>query len=284
MFVQLAAFSPFASAALRCENLFSSIQPDILPTFLTNTNANLYELQRDEVNRRTESGLKRTNRELLKAVEDYRPTYHEGRAYSISWAQLQSLISHVNEHPVVGESAVGKYQPEDVDIAYCFGRSAYLHLLLSHMGLQKQSILKVWSVGSMRAPSADKFWGFHVTDVVLVSGYGWMAIDTNTRRIQPLRHWFNHQAEMSVDGRLRFYVTAAEKFGVTTGKYDRIQMGLDLPKRRDWYQHYFVDMMKTLRTASLAEQGLKRIPLSPRPPPTRPSETGLWTRAKDFLF
>lgn len=231
----------------------------IIPDFILNHPEELSSFQIQETKNLSPSTVKSLNKETLKKLTDYIPLRRGLRAASISLKEATALLSLIKKHPVVSPEFTDKYQPQDVEIGFCFGRAAYLHLMLLKMGLQKDSILKIWAVGEMKTLHGEHNWGFHVGTLVYVRGYGWMSIDTNSFKIEPVRHWMQTYLDRSTDGKTRIYVTEADRFSVDISHYSRVEMGLDLNRENDWYQGYFQDMLSSIRNDSLESQGLKLV-------------------------
>jgi hypothetical protein len=90
-------------------------------------------------------------------------------------------------------------------------------------------------------------WDFHVATMAYVHEKGWMVIDTHLGKVVSVNEWVQEIGALNTDGLLRFYNTDASKFGLSLGKYSRLQMGLNLPTPEDWYRGYFKDMMSSLK-------------------------------------
>lgn len=141
------------------------------------------------------------------------------------------------------------YDHSEVRLGFCFGRATYVHLKLLGLGLQKESIQKIWAVGVMHASEngIPVTWDFHVATMAYTLEMGWMVVDTYLGTVVKVAEWMNALQKVNPDGALRFYNTDASKFGLSLGAYSRTQMGLDLPREVDWYKGYFQDMMKALK-------------------------------------
>ncbi len=169
----------------------------------------------------------------------------------------EQLIRSIDQNPVVASYADSHYSQPGTEIGYCFGRATYVHLALLKLGVDRNSIRKVWLVGPMVAGNIN--WAFHVAVVVRVSEPGsstdqWMVVDNVTGKLLEVRSWAaNFIPYNSQFKNLRLYVTDPSKFSVSLGKYSRIQMGLDLSAKDDWYRHYFADLMAWFRGHDLSE-------------------------------
>ncbi len=240
------------ASPLTCRSLVQTMSvTDLIP-------GSLIKFREAELKTFSRSEIKAKNNELLRRLQSYVPPVKKGRAQSISLAEAQNLLNYVDSHEVVGFDAKANYKRENVEIGYCFGRAAFLHLLLLKMGLQKESILKVWTVGPQKSTSGEFNWSFHVSTLAYVKGYGWMTLDTSVHKPQVIEHWFSHHRDLSLDEKMRFYVTDPSRFTVDLDKYHPVQMGLKLDRESDWYRHYFKDMV-----ASIAGKNLEELNLSP---------------------
>jgi hypothetical protein len=255
------------AGAPSCKSVFQ-IPPASLP-FETEASS-LSQLRLREVKWASPRQVRRMNTETVTQFGDYKPTLAQegGRGAQIEYAQLTKLLDVLKQHPVVGRASSDRYQQETAEIGYCFGRALYVQLMLLKMGLNSDSIRKVWIVGPMRNPDGAN-WGFHVATAAYVKGFGWMAIDTNTFKIQALRHWYSHFYDNSIDGLARFYVTDANRFTADFSQLSRLQLGLDLPIDKDWYRHYFVHMLESIRQSNISELGLRSVDRSAGPPETK---------------
>ena len=141
----------------------------------------------------------------------------------------------------------------------------YFHLLLLRMGLQKESIRKVWIVGPIRVSKySDLIWDYHVATIVYTKEKGWVTIDTNESKPEPVRDWVQYYTSRSVDGKARLYVTDPAKLSINTGTYDRVQLGLTSSRESDWFKGYFVDLLASMKRVSLATLGVKELERKPR--------------------
>jgi hypothetical protein len=205
--------------------------------------------------------IKSLNRKTLTTIQNEIPQSTSNRSMEIKLSDLNKVIDATRSNEVVGFLGKDRYQAEDRNIGYCFGRATFIHLLLLKMGLNKNSIRKIWAVGPMKTSRySEDTWAFHVATVVYTEDWGWMTLDTNESKAQPIRHWISTYQDLSTDGKVRFYITSPEKFGLDDGVYSRIQLGLDLPREHDWYKGYFQDLMKSLQQLDLAKLGLQKLP------------------------
>lgn len=166
----------------------------------------------------------------------------DSRITTVDDRLADKILNSINRHPTVSSYQYAKYNLHPgVEIGFCFGRATYAHLMALHLGVLKDSIKKAWIVGPMNA--GGNMWDFHVTTIVRSENGVWLAIDSNGASAIPVDEWYKEYAQYSTDGRIRLYITDANKFSVDLGKYDKIQMGLNLNKSQDWYSGYFQDML-----------------------------------------
>lgn len=270
------------AGALRCEKLF---QRSEAPALVPHADDLLARSSR-EGRQMSEAEIKRLNDEMYNSLVDYRPPENSSRARSITMQDAQSVLDAIRSNEVTG--SYGVYDQPDVSIGYCFGRASFAHLMLLKMGVQKESIFKMWAVGPMKVHGSDTLtWQFHVTPVVFTRDMGWVALDTNERRPQKISHWISKYEAQSTDKKMRFYLSDASKFGVNMDRYTRVQMGLDLARENDWYKGYFQDMLRQLRLKTLSELGVHAIaPEGPRDRDTFVVEkraVGVVGRIRDFF-
>ncbi len=160
---------------------------------------------------------------------------------AISRKQAQKLLNSISPHPVVGQRAYDSYNREGTEIGYCFGRATYVHLALLKMGVKKDAIKKIWTVG---LTGGQVNWIYHVATAVRTTDGNWTVIDNFVGRLITAQEWATQMRGMTIDGKKATYITDAKKFGPQTGKYTRVQLGLGLSRETDFYKNYFGDLLK----------------------------------------
>lgn len=239
LLVLLSASLTVRAGGVRCESLFDRAQEfKTIPLDLSQ----IYAVEKEFL---SPADVSAENKRLLETLQAYTPQLPSRRWAMIPLTKATALLRAMQTHPVIGYTASAKYDRPDVGIGYCFGRATYAHLMLLKMGVQKESIMKIWAAGEMKG--ANHSWAFHVATITFTPEMGWVAIDTNHNTPITAEQWMTTYQKQSTDQKLRFYVTPAEKFSFEIGKYDRVQLGLDLQREQDWYQHYFVDLMRAVR-------------------------------------
>lgn len=215
------------------------------------------------------------NEQSMKLLEAFRPDDKSDRRFDYlpTHEILEKMLASIDGHPVVGQDASWKYQQQGTEIGFCFGRGCYVDLALTKLGVDRDAIKKLWAVGPMGG-GGNITWEFHIGTAVRLSDNKWYVID-NVSGDQPLtiREWGEVWREESLDQNLRLYISSADKFTASLGRYDRTQMGLDLDPRHDWYKGYFRDLLDWFRNTSLPDlvKFLKIKSLPSRPVPVDPS-------------
>lgn len=216
-------------------------------------NADLLQVRRDELDRiralrlDTDKQIQLKNDNALRDLNAYRTDRAvTDRINAITRQQAQEILTSINTHPVVSEYIYEKYNQPGVEVGFCFGRATYVHLALLKLGVNKDSIKKVWAVGPM--VTGEIAWDFHVATIVKSTEGSWIVIDSFVGRIMTIEQWIAEISKIAQPGhKNRYYFTEPKKFSVSLGHYDRIQLGLDLSKDQDWYRGYFSDLMKWFR-------------------------------------
>ena len=249
-------FSTLALAntqGVSCQSLLSGGAPSQtsepkLPIY-SRLPVNLRDLYNNEIKSISKKEINRRNQRVQDLFENFVPPKNGKRAKELSHAQFVEVYAML-EREFTGQN-MDQYDQAHCKIGYCFGRAYLAHMILLKMGLQQDSIRKVWAVGKMNSGTDHIMWDFHVATTAYVKDYGWMVLDTNFNQPLPLRDWFNKNLSESVDGNVRLYVTDAKKFAITVGQYSSSELGFKLPRDADWYKGYFVDNTKTIRNTPI---------------------------------
>lgn len=272
----------FSSAVLakgQCGALFSDRSEERMVL----REANLREVMQRETARKTKEEVMVMNEKTLADIEAEIPAVNSGKQKTvISMKAADLLRNEIYNNPVV-KPMNKKYEQESTSIGYCFGRATFVHLMLLKMGLQKESIQKIWAVGSMKAGGIN--WQFHVATMAFVENVGWTVIDSNHMYPMPIRDWMAHYYRQSEDGMVRFYASDANKFAFEVGKYSRLQMGLDMTPDRDWYKNYFKDMMLWMKDKKVTEDGIKTVStkITEEEKSLNKSFSDMWTSIVEFM-
>lgn len=238
-----------------------------------------------ETNGKSPEEISDMNAKTISDIEAEIPSYNSSRKSSISMESAEFLRRQINENPVAG-SRSDLYEQPNTSIGYCFGRATFVHLMLLKMGVQKESIQKIFAVGTMAAGGIN--WQFHVATMAYSETNGWLVIDSNHARPMAVRDWIAHYNKQSPSGRIRFYATDASKFTFKLGKYSRAQLGLDMPRKRDWYKHYFKDLMAWLETKRVTENSIETVkanrPVTKEEKTIKESIAGAWRSFIEFIY
>ncbi|MFN3455559.1 MAG: protein-glutamine glutaminase family protein [Pseudobdellovibrio sp.] len=227
--------------AMQCHDLFANKAASIRKSEIENDLNTLYWLE--TLNRKPEE-VEQMNLSTFNKITADIPPSNTHRKKSLSLAEIKKVHQSIMDHPVVSP-LLEKYEHDDVSVGYCFGRATYVHLKLLSLGVQKESIQKIWAVGQMQTQNI--VWQFHVATMVYNSEKGWMVIDSNFNNPITVKDWMSTYWNQSTDHKLRFYNTDPSKFGLSLGYYDAVNMGLNLSRDQDWYKHYFKDMLNEFR-------------------------------------
>lgn len=184
------------------------------------------------------------------------------------------ILNSFNQHPIASFSAADrKYSRTDTEIGYCFGRAMYFHQLLLRLGVDENSIKKIWAVGPMSAGSIT--WQFHVAIAVRGLSGEWFVIDPvysspnpGKSKLPSPEEWYQSFLPQNKNKDLRIYITEPEKFGVSAPKYNVTDLGLRLSSKQDFYRGFFKDLQAWFRSMNddkkLADfLGLSELPVKP---------------------
>lgn len=193
----------------------------------------LISLQRQETRGRTADEVEWMNRQSFINLPGEIPQE------TVRAEDMAALVYSYRHHPVIGPKAVDKYQQTGVSIGYCFGRAYYFHQALKALGVSDLAIKKAWVVGKIGTN-----WQFHVATMVRSADGDWWVMDTTNsawRNGVRIKDWYLYWKSAS-SSTTRIYFTDAEKFSVSLGAYDPVQLGYGLDRNKDWYKNYFVDL------------------------------------------
>lgn len=240
-------------AGNQCQNLFADHQ--LLLDRKSLIEQDLSSIYLAEVAGKTPAEVADMNLKTLASIQQEVPFRTTStRTVEISEMAADKLVDLTYENPIVNPGNK-KYDPNR-NIGFCFGRATFIHLMLLKMGVQKNSIRKIWAIGPMN--TGDINWRYHVATMVYTKK-GWLVLDTNHGGPVSPQEWIATYSKMSTDGKLRFYSSDASKFAFMMGKYSRLQLGMDINQERDFYRGYFKDMMEWVRKRKLSEDGIVSV-------------------------
>ncbi|RZA07157.1 MAG: hypothetical protein EOP11_08455 [Proteobacteria bacterium] len=231
-------------------------EPKPVPPWERAVDAKLFDVWDEETAIPDPVAVARANEETLSGLE-HAPVDPKALPFS----EAQAIEAHRVLDTNIVTSERSKYEQPGTSIGYCFGRAMFVHLWALKNHYRKDQIRKIWAVGSMK--TWDNNWGFHVATMIRDGATGeWRIVDSYLRAPSTPRAWIKvFQAQNKEKQNLRFYITAPEKFTPNLGKYSRTQLGLDMTREKDWYKHYFTDMMQTLKIRKkLAEDAEASLP------------------------
>ncbi len=222
------------------------------------------------VNWSTQQIIAELNEQTFKLLRDFSPDDPSDRRHDVLPPELaMAVLKSIGRHPVVGNDS--KYQQKGTNIGYCFGRGCYVDLMLMRLGVDRDSIKKIWAVGPMGAPGDSITWQFHIGHMVRTPDGKWLVIDNvpGSYRILDFEAWAQFFKSQNQNGDLRLFITDSDKFTPSLGAYDPVQLGLNMSRARDWYKGYFTDLMQWFRTTSDQELaaflGIPALPSRPEP-------------------
>jgi hypothetical protein len=190
------------------------------------------------------------NTRTISELRNYKPEvgHPSERAEFISRDQAQSVLRTIDRHPVIGSYSHMQYDP-DLSMGFCFGRATYVHLDLLRRGVNKDSIAKLFAVGTMKTGKIE--WRYHVTTLVKGPGNTWWAIDNFVNRMITAEQWMEEMQRYDTDPsnpHLRFYFVEAKRFGPNVGQYTPDELS------HPDYRSYFVDLMQWLKNNPIQPQ------------------------------
>ena len=125
------------------------------------------------------------NNKILAALENETVEASGKRKVGLSLAEAREVLNRVKTNKVTGQT--GKYDPKG-GIGFCFGRALAAHLETLAMGVQKESVRKIWIVGTMET-GGKITWGHHVATMVKATDGSWWVMDTYTNKLSTPTDW-----------------------------------------------------------------------------------------------
>lgn len=160
------------------------------------------------------------------------------RISEVSEELAEEILNAVEYHPVASLGLLGKYDPQG-GIGFCFGRAMTAHLEALSQGVLKESVMKAWVHGDLRADGIR--WRYHVTSLLKGPGKTWWAVDPIMGYVMPVSQWYREMQRYDYDGKMKIYFTRAEKFGPSGGKYAKNDI------LHEFYNSYFQDLLAYYR-------------------------------------
>jgi hypothetical protein len=120
----------------------------------------------------------------------------ESSKQALSQSEIRQLFRSVYNNPVARLDKISFYDPKGL-IGFCYGRSMAVHLQARLMGLDPNSIQKIYVVGDLKERDAEKTeWRFHVATMVKGSENQWYAIDPVLGSVMSMRQWIQRTTQI----------------------------------------------------------------------------------------
>jgi len=200
--------------------------------------------------------IREWNEKLFRSLNDLPYSAREGRRSTLDGSDIYDLYLKNNLHPSASIYQVKKYDPRG-NIGFCFGRAMHIHLEALKKGLSKDSIRKIWAVGTMQTDTIK--WQYHVATMVRGADNNWWVIDPEYMKPLTLDVWAKDTMSLSTDGKLQFFSSHPGRWGPVTGAFYKKSV-LDDPANND----YFKEMLELSRkeAAEVAKQRRqKKLPI-----------------------
>lgn len=170
----------------------------------------------------------------LQEIANYNYKTSNNRVAWINHQQASYVHKLMPSHPVVGYAKNRLYDPNG-HYGFCFGRALYVHLELLRYGVQKEAIKKAFVIGNLNNGTN---WQFHVATIVKGPEKSWWVIDSYLHTVVTLEEWFERMKQVSVDHKLRLYISDPAKLGPSGWEYNIKPGGLFS------YNNYFQDLFR----------------------------------------
>lgn len=240
LFTFLLLFPVFALAQPNCASVYRKIFHENPMESLDREVLKEIQTSYFDLDRSSKSAVKKWNDTLLASLNEAPlPSSVGSRKPAVSYDEAKDLFKILNDHPVASCKQLPKYDPNK-NIGFCFGRAVAGHLLALQEGVHKESVRKIWAVGTMHADNIT--WGHHVATMVRGQGGKWYVLDPEYKRVLTLETWIKKVKEMDADGKLMFLSSEAKRFGpATPDAYSAIELN------SDFYNKYFSDLLAEMR-------------------------------------
>ena len=221
----------------------------------------LYQYRINEIEQ--ELNFDELNRNVTENILAFQPAFSEKRAPGISYDHALEFMNQLKSEDFFINSKK-KYDP-DGNLGLCFGRAIYLHLLMLKYGVNKDSIKKIFAVGTLESSGSKLPWQFHVATIVKSDKLNsWWVLDTVFGKPMPIEEWVDQIKRLSQDRTfrlfrkalidrtksLRIYITEAQKIGPNGWEYNVNPGGLYDPV----YNNYFRDMFNSLKRKNIPKE------------------------------
>lgn len=246
LFALLFFFSTLSEAAPRCGSFFQKITGESPLDRLDREILKELEQSYFSLNRSDQRAVHQWNQNLVQALRSSPVPQSSTRKTTLSDHEIRSLYRMLDNHPVASCRNLPKYDPQG-NIGFCFGRAATAHLLALQEGVHKDSVRKIWAVGTMHAN--DVTWGHHVATMVRGHDKRWYVLDPEYKKTLVLEDWIREVKKMDADGKLLFLSSDAKRFGpVNSDTYQALEL------ESDFYNSYFEDVLEDIRNRARSKK------------------------------
>lgn len=203
----------------------------------------------------------RWNSQLVKSLEDLpiRDKIRDRKGW-LPMEEMYKLYRQATSNPVALYRCVKKYDPKG-GIGFCFGRGFNAHLTALRFGVSKDSVKKIWAVGSMKYENIN--WGHHIATMVRGPEGKWYVLDPEYNKVLELTYWMKTVKKMDNDGKLTFFASDPSRWSPSYargnadprllkaepdelfGMWAKQEDGTEI--RSGNYQDYFNDLMRVSR-------------------------------------
>jgi hypothetical protein len=163
----------------------------------------------------------RWNANVLQSIADIPLPNKPNRASAIDQEQASRLLDAVKNHPVASLSVIKKYDPDD-RLGFCFGRAMAVHLEANALGIDQNSVRKLFAVGNLSDGKGGN-WNYHITTIIRASDGDWWAIDPIMDHVMKVRDWYEIVRDQLDNGKnMQIYSTPPTRFARGVGKYQKV--------------------------------------------------------------
>lgn len=200
------------------------------------------------------------NKLTLKSLNNSPVKERPGRISTASKDKINSIFKAVADNPTAATCQLPTYDPTG-RIGYCFGRAVAGHIEALKQGISKDSIKKIWAVGSPSRDAMAKNWGYHVATAIRGSDGKWYVMDTLYPKPLTVEEWYLSLTEKNGSGKTRIYYTEPDRMGLKPTSEPVKKWITD----NDGFTNntYFEDLMKTFQEES-RQNSLKKKNQKPR--------------------
>lgn len=225
--------------------------------------SNLYFVRESELLQNLD--FDESNKKLLKEIYSFIPESNFHKSSGITYKQAIQILEDVrkDDFHITNDAKF----TENKKLGLCFGRAIFFHLMLLKYGVNKNSIKKIYAVGSIDSENKDTIWQFHMATIVKdIHSNKWWVLDTNFSHPLAVEEWMHQMKRRSLDKTyrlfrepfvdktksIRFYITNPNKIGPSGWEYNIKPGGLF----DSFYNDYFPEIYKIIKNKYIP-QGMK---------------------------